>query len=417
MSTASSPTESAAPARRRMSGIGRVLVVVYAVMALGATGRSFVQIAERFDEAPLAYTLSAVSAAVYIVATLALIFAGSRAWYRVAWVAIVFELVGVLVIGTLSLRAARTLRAPHRLVVVRVGVPVRAARAALLRHLVARHPQAGGTVIVFREPAEVPEGFGPSVVAIGKFDGVHAGHRALIEKAKVDAAATGARVVAVTFDRNPLSVLRPEICPPQLIGVHQKLQLLAEAGVDATLMLHFDEQLAALPAREFVEHVLVGALAVKTVLVGRTSGSAEGERATSTCSANSVASGASRSTWCTTCGRSTRAGGSRRPGSANCSMRATSPPPQRLLGRPASVWGEVVHGLKRGRELGYPTANLSAELEGFVPADGVYAGLADRPGLRRRASLRHPLPRRHLGRHEPHLRRRARAPGRGVRPG
>ena len=103
MSTASSPTESAAPARRRMSGIGRVLVVVYAVMALGATGRSFVQIAERFDEAPLAYTLSAVSAAVYIVATLALIFAGSRAWYRVAWIAIVFELAGVLVVGTLSL--------------------------------------------------------------------------------------------------------------------------------------------------------------------------------------------------------------------------------------------------------------------------------------------------------------------------
>jgi len=103
MSTAASPTESAAPARRRMSGIGRVLVVVYAVMALGATGRSFVQIAERFDEAPLAYTLSAVSAAVYIVATLALIFAGSRAWYRVAWIAIVFELVGVLLVGTLSL--------------------------------------------------------------------------------------------------------------------------------------------------------------------------------------------------------------------------------------------------------------------------------------------------------------------------
>ncbi|MGC5169433.1 hypothetical protein ACPW96_05750 [Micromonospora sp. DT81.3] len=102
MSTASSPTEAAAPARRRMSGIGRVLVVVYAVMALGATGRSFVQIAERFDEAPLAYTLSAVSAAVYIVATLALIFAGSRAWYRVAWIAIVFELAGVLVVGTLS---------------------------------------------------------------------------------------------------------------------------------------------------------------------------------------------------------------------------------------------------------------------------------------------------------------------------
>ncbi|HEX5859044.1 MAG TPA: hypothetical protein VFY91_13150 [Microbacterium sp.] len=103
MSTAPSPTESAASPRRRMSGIGRVLVVVYGVMALAATGRSFVQIVQRFDEAPLAYTLSALAAVVYIVATLALIFAGSRAWYRVAWVAIVFELVGVLVIGTLSL--------------------------------------------------------------------------------------------------------------------------------------------------------------------------------------------------------------------------------------------------------------------------------------------------------------------------
>ena len=86
-----------------MTGIGRVLVIVYAIMALAATGRSFVQIAQRFDEAPLAYSLSALSAVVYILATLALVFAGRRGWYLVAWVAIVFELVGVLVIGTLSL--------------------------------------------------------------------------------------------------------------------------------------------------------------------------------------------------------------------------------------------------------------------------------------------------------------------------
>ncbi|WP_345802061.1 hypothetical protein AAIB33_02850 [Microbacterium sp. AZCO] len=88
---------------RRMTGVGRVLVIVYAIMALGATGRSFVQIVEKFDQAPVAYTLSALSAVVYIVATLGLVFAGRRGWYIVAWVAIVFELVGVLVIGTLSL--------------------------------------------------------------------------------------------------------------------------------------------------------------------------------------------------------------------------------------------------------------------------------------------------------------------------
>ena len=95
--------ESASRPRRRMTGIGRVLVIVYAIMALAATGRSFVQIAERFDEAPVAYALSALSALVYIVATLALVFAGSPGWYLVAWIAIVFELVGVLVIGALSL--------------------------------------------------------------------------------------------------------------------------------------------------------------------------------------------------------------------------------------------------------------------------------------------------------------------------
>ncbi|MBF0815860.1 hypothetical protein ACH0AH_09755 [Microbacterium paludicola] len=96
--TSSQPTPA-----RRMTGIGRVLVIVYAVMALAATGRSFVQIAERFHEAPLAYSLSAASAVVYVLATLALVFSRRSGWYAVAWVAIAFELVGVLVIGTLSI--------------------------------------------------------------------------------------------------------------------------------------------------------------------------------------------------------------------------------------------------------------------------------------------------------------------------
>ncbi len=95
MSTTATPT--------RMTGIGRVLVIVYAVMALAATGRSFVQIVQRFDEAPLSYSLSALAAVVYILATLALVLSNRRGWYTVAWVAIVFELAGVLVVGTLSL--------------------------------------------------------------------------------------------------------------------------------------------------------------------------------------------------------------------------------------------------------------------------------------------------------------------------
>ena len=99
-------------ARRRMTGIGRVLVAVYAIMALAALGRSFVQIAQRFDEAPVAYSLSALSTAVYVLATLALVFAGTRRWYVVAWVAITFELLGVLIVGTLSLVIPAVFRHP-----------------------------------------------------------------------------------------------------------------------------------------------------------------------------------------------------------------------------------------------------------------------------------------------------------------
>ncbi|MBG6214671.1 MAG: hypothetical protein LH475_13815 [Cryobacterium sp.] len=96
-----SQTQVHAPSSR-VSGIGRLLIAVYGVLALAATGRSFVQIVRAFDEAPLAYSLSALAAVVYIVATAALIKRSAR-WYRIAWVTISFELLGVLVVGTLSL--------------------------------------------------------------------------------------------------------------------------------------------------------------------------------------------------------------------------------------------------------------------------------------------------------------------------
>lgn len=86
-----------------MTGVGRVLVAFYAVMALAATGRSFVQIVQDFAAAPLAYSLSALAAVVYVLATVALVKSGGRGWYVLAWIAICFELAGVLVVGTLSL--------------------------------------------------------------------------------------------------------------------------------------------------------------------------------------------------------------------------------------------------------------------------------------------------------------------------
>ncbi|MBB5634074.1 hypothetical protein BKA04_002297 [Cryobacterium mesophilum] len=90
------------PVRSRSRGIGGVLIAVYGVLALAATGRSFVQIVTKFDHAPVAYLLSALSAVVYIIATIALL-RGGPVWYRVAWWTISFELLGVLVVGLLSI--------------------------------------------------------------------------------------------------------------------------------------------------------------------------------------------------------------------------------------------------------------------------------------------------------------------------
>lgn len=86
----------------RVRGVGRVLIAVYGILALAATGRSFVQIATKFETAPLAYLLSALSAVVYIIATIALVKRGAT-WYRIAWTTIAFELIGVLVVGLLSI--------------------------------------------------------------------------------------------------------------------------------------------------------------------------------------------------------------------------------------------------------------------------------------------------------------------------
>lgn len=99
--SAPAPAPAGTPASGRITGIGRLLVVVYAILALGATGRSVFQLATKFDEAPVAYSLSAVAAVVYIVATVALVLS-RRGAARLAWITIGFELAGVLVVGLWS---------------------------------------------------------------------------------------------------------------------------------------------------------------------------------------------------------------------------------------------------------------------------------------------------------------------------
>ncbi|MFC4139040.1 MULTISPECIES: bifunctional riboflavin kinase/FAD synthetase [unclassified Microbacterium] len=242
-------------------------------------------------------------------------------------------------------------------------------------------------MIVFRSPEEVPADFGPSVVAIGKFDGVHIGHQAVIRRMREDAAAIGARTVAVTFDRNPLAVLRPEICPKNVVDVERKLELLGDQDLDATLLLTFDEERASQPAEEFVEKILVGALHVTTVLVGRYFRFGSGGRGTPELLQEMgqklgftvdfvedvYLPGSERqvsSTWIR-----------ERLDAGDVAQAA------RALGRTVGVTGEVVHGLKRGRELGFPTANLSETVDALVPADGIYAGWLFDDGVRYPAAI------------------------------
>ena len=228
---------------------------------------------------------------------------------------------------------------------------------------------------IFGSMDDVPDDFGPSAVTIGKFDGVHSGHRRVIGELREIAAEQSLLSTVVTFDRHPLTLLKPEIAPAPLVSLAQKVELLGSLGVDATLVLKFDKELSQRSPQNFVQSILVDALHAKVVLVGsdfrfgaRGAGditllremgtdlgfevrvvddvrSTEGRRASSTWIRELLAEG-----------RVSEAG--------------------ELLGYPPCVRAIVVHGEKRGRELGYPTANLAPSPEGLIPADGVYAAWA-----------------------------------------
>ncbi|MBT2494412.1 bifunctional riboflavin kinase/FAD synthetase [Microbacterium sp. ISL-59] len=229
-------------------------------------------------------------------------------------------------------------------------------------------------MIVFRSPEEVPAGFGPSAVAIGKFDGVHAGHRAVIARLNEAAAATGSRSVAVTFDRNPLATIRPDRCPENVVTVDRKLELLGDLGIDATLVLTFDQEMAARSAEDFVVEILVGALQVSTVLVGQDFRFGHGGAGTP----ELLRELGPRYGFSVEVVDDVYLSGSTRRVSSSwvreLLMEGDVASAATVLGRYPDVRGEVVHGLKRGRELGFPTANLSTIVDAFVPADGVYAG-------------------------------------------
>jgi riboflavin kinase/FMN adenylyltransferase len=136
-----------------------------------------------------------------------------------------------------------------------------------------------GSVRVFRTLAEDPAGFGPTVAAIGNFDGVHRGHQEILSAVSKAARKRNARAVAITFDPHPEHVLRPARAPRLITPLAERLRLLAGTGIDAVLVLPFDAALAALSARDFVQRILAGVLGVCSIHEGENFRFGHGARA------------------------------------------------------------------------------------------------------------------------------------------
>ncbi|WP_068430587.1 bifunctional riboflavin kinase/FAD synthetase [Piscicoccus intestinalis] len=233
----------------------------------------------------------------------------------------------------------------------------------------------------WNDVTQIPADLGPTVVTLGNFDGVHRGHRAVLSEVLARAAAQDLTSVAVTFDPHPVAVLHPERAPGQITSLDHRLSLLDAAGVDAVLVMEFTWEFAQLTPEEFVTQTFVDALHASVVVVGRDTRFGvrnSGDISTllelgmrhgfEVVTVSEMGGEAQNSRWSSTQVRDLLAEGDVRRAAA-------------VLGRPHRVSGVVVHGDHRGRELGYPTANLEEACAGLVPADGVYAGWLGRPGL------------------------------------
>lgn len=216
-------------------------------------------------------------------------------------------------------------------------------------------------------------------VAIGNFDGVHLGHRALIDAAKGLVSRRGAPAVVLTFEPHPARVLSAAIAPPLVTTFSRKLQLLESAGIDATVVQPFDRDFAATTAEEFARRDLLGRLDARDVVVGfdftfgrgRAGDAPALSRLLERQAAVHVVPAVRAEGWTVSSSKIRELVLTGRVSAA-----------AKLLGRPFLVDGTVVRGHGRGRTIGVPTANVSPATE-LVPATGVYAVQAIAPGLAR----------------------------------
>jgi riboflavin kinase/FMN adenylyltransferase len=244
-------------------------------------------------------------------------------------------------------------------------------------------------VHLWTDLGQVPADFGPSVVTIGNFDGVHRGHAQVLSRIVALARERDAAAVAVTFHPHPAVVHRPYDAPELITGIADRVELLAATGLDAVVLLEYTLEFARQSPEEFVRTYLVDGLRASAVVVGHdvrfgvgNSGTLETMVALGADYGFDVlpiedvgqddasvppVPGGSHRRWSSTAARRLLADGKVREAG-------------RILGRAHRVRGTVVHGDARGRELGFPTANLGHAM-GMVPADGVYVGWLVRPHL------------------------------------
>ncbi len=215
---------------------------------------------------------------------------------------------------------------------------------------------------------------GKAIVAIGVFDGVHAGHQTLLRAVAAEASARGAISVAITFDRDPDQVITPEAASPQLLTLADKTCFIGECGIERVLVVPFDATVASMLPVEFLDSVVGGCCEVLSVHVG--SDFRFGARATG--------DGATLAEWCKSHGARYASHGlfevdGEPVGSTRIRRLVAAGEVEaaaELLTRPTRLVGRVHEGRRAGRELGFPTANLAPVPYAAVPGDGVYAGRA-----------------------------------------
>jgi riboflavin kinase / FMN adenylyltransferase len=240
-------------------------------------------------------------------------------------------------------------------------------------------------VLIVRGLASLPLPEGPSVVTIGFFDGVHLGHRAVLERTVEAAGERKARSVAITFDRHPREVLTPGSEPRLLTGVDRKAALVAQTGVDVLVVLEFTPTFSTVPAEAFVRDVVVRGVGARHAVLG--ANATFGHRARGTVDTLPQLGApygltAERVELLELGGRVVSSSSIR-----DALAAGDLEWPHRALGRRFVLDGEVVSGAGRGKDLGFPTANLRTWPRLLLPGAGIYAGVAEHGGERNLAAI------------------------------